>query len=252
MEFHLTDMEQDNIMYEHRLTWIFPLRLIALLALGLLAAGAARADIFGVPRAGIVATIHQQPVEADTLRVTLSGMTRFVVAKKGERRRKKGELDELVISLWSLEPRVLERDQKLYDASFMFNETRGKGGDAYVKIGKGDIIRLQPHRRGWSLPDQWINLPPEGRFYISVYAHESDCLRRTGCSRGNKGHYMVEMRLPPMPRPAPRSCGRSNTFRIGLLDGRYQVIGMRDVNIAEKGSVVLYPVQGTICITAAR
>ncbi len=239
-------------MYERRIPRIFSLHLIALLLPGLLSAGPAGADIFGVPRRGIAATIHNQPVRPDTLRVTLSGMRRFVVAKNGERRRKKGELDELSFSLTSLEPRVMERDDKSYGTSFMFNETRGKGGLDYVKISEGDIIRLRHPRRGWSLPDQWINLPPGGRFSITVLAHESDCLRRSGCRRGNRGSYVVEMRLPPLPRPLPGSCTPRNTFRWTLLDGRYQIPRMREVNIAERGSVVLYPIEGTICVTAAR
>ncbi len=239
-------------MYERRIPRIFSLHLIAHLAFALLATGPAGAESFGVPRAGIGATIHNQPVEANTLRVTLSGMQWFVVAKNGERRRKKGELDEISLSLTSLEPRVLERDEKRYGTSYMFNETRGKGGNSYVKISEGDIIYLRHPRRGVSLPDQWINLPPGGRFSITVFAHESDCLRGSGCRRGNKGRYVVEMRLPPLPRPLPGSCTPRNTFRWTLLDGRYQIPRMRDVNIIESGSVVLYPIEGTICVTAAR
>ncbi len=241
-------------MYEHRLKMHFPIILIAIFWLGLLAASPALPDIFGVPRGGIVSTVHGQPVEADTLRVTLGGMTRFTVAKKGERRNKKGELDELILSLSSRERGVVERHEQAFDATFMFNETRGKGnnGHIYLKIRKGDIVRVQPHRTGGSIPDYWINLPPGGRFSITLFAHESDCLKDNSCKRGNKGHYSVEMSLPPIPAPVPTSCGPSNTFRWGQLDARYQVFGMRDVAITEKGSVRLYPVQGTVCITAAR
>jgi hypothetical protein len=223
------------------------------LMLSLTAANPVASGIFGVPRAGLGGTYHGQPVEPNTLRVTLSGMHRFLVAKKGDRRNK-GELDEITLILSSREPIVLERFYQNFGELFFYNETRGKGPGShpYLTIGKGDIVYVRPPRRGDEIPDSWINLPPEGRFAITLIAHESDCTKDIICKRGNKGSYMVEMTLPPLPDPMPASCGPSNTFRWGNLDFRYQVIGMRDVTIAEEGSVILYPVEGSICVTAAR
>lgn len=180
------------------------------------------ARLFGVPRSGVGGTLHYQPVEADTLRVTLSGMEQFSVVKTGERRGKKGELDRLVLTLSSEAPSVIERHVNEFGSLFFFNTTRGKGANnTYLSIHKGDVVITRPMRRGDTIGDLWVNLPPEGRLSISLFAHELDCFKRNTCGRGDKGRYVVQMTLPPIPSPLPTRCGAGNTFRWALLDGRY-------------------------------
>jgi len=184
------------------------------------------------------------------VRIQLSGMDRFEVRKTGDRRGA-GELRYIRITLNGTNE-YNSMGAKGFGALYARPGLVG-GHPPYVAIHRHDTVQIRSwniRRDGGGRGSIWINARSGARFKVAINSRELDCTGNRKCHRHDQGLYEITMTMPELPRDLPRTCGPSNTFNLRNIDGMPQFPGFLDINIRTKKKLVLYPVNGQICITA--
>lgn len=203
-----------------------------------------------LPRGGLAEESHRLS-GSPMIRIQLSGMDRFDVMKTGDRKGA-GELRYIRISL-SGSNEYNSMGAKGFGALYARPGLVG-GHPPYISIHKNDTVQIRSwniRRDGGGVGSIWINARPGARFSVTIDSRELDCAGHRKCKRHDEGLYKISMTIPPaLSRDLPRSCGRSNTFSLRNIDGLPQFPSFSDIDITTKKKLLLYPVDGQICITA--
>jgi len=210
---------------------------------------AAFAGPFSLPRGGTAPEYHT--LSGDPMvRIQLSGMDRFEVRKTGDRRGA-GELRFIKIGLHGVDG-YSTMGAKGFGALYARPGLVG-GHPPYVSIHKHDIVQIRRwniRRDGGGRGSIWINARPGARFTVTIDSRELDCAANRKCNRHDQGLYKMTMTLPALPGDLPRTCGPSNTYNLRNIDGMPKFPAFLDINIKTKKKLLLYPVNGQICVTA--
>jgi len=236
-----------------------PRALGAAFALVLLAlAPAAQAGLFSLPRSGTATQSHNLRAGPGVFRLTLSGLNRFLVVKTGDRKGTAGELRRITITLYNRSTDVSEVDTVTLTQDLLRNASATKyrnsyGNSAYLKIHKGDFLEPGGPRGPRPATDMWINVRPGDRIRLGLKFRELDCSGERVCNRGDNGRYELDMVVPATASAFSSLCApTANSWSIGRQAQYYVFRGMPTTTITAKGSVLLYPLAGRICITPSR
>ncbi len=237
-------------MFCHHSIKLYLAHFIAIILVGLTFPHSTNAA--NLPRSGTAPAYHSLEGQAGVLRMTLSGMNRFMVVKTGDPRHGTGELHKIKLHLVNLTPGAIEYFNYDWTSAFMSNRTRNKRGNtAYVPIHRRDII--EAHRRR-PVPI-WIYVRPGDRVRLEVTARELDCTKQRVCGRGDNSFYGFDMRVPYFTNRPTSSCMALNTWTLHQTpNGQWKFAGtpltpIAQYPVTERGDLRIYPVSGTICFT---